>query len=69
MQVAQGHLNANGKLWTETIRRVALTGSAVGVGIPGLLMEYQGAFRGKQSDKPGNFTVGRGKRMGTDRYR
>lgn len=44
--------------WIEIVWGVALTGSAVGVGIPGLFMKYQGAFRGKQSDKPRNFTVG-----------
>lgn len=41
-----------------------LTGSAVGVGIPGFFMKHQRAFRGKQLDKPWGFTVGwGGKRM------
>ena len=41
-----------------------LTGSAVGVGIPGFFMKYQGAFRGKHLDKPWDFTGGGVKRGG-----
>lgn len=44
-----------------------LTGSAVGVGIPGFFMEFEGTFRGYHPDKRWDFTIGWGKRVGMDR--
>lgn len=40
-----------------------LTGSAVGIGIPGFFMEYKGALRGKYLDIPWDFTIGGGGRF------
>lgn len=51
---------------TEVKSRGELTCSAVGVGIPSLFMEYQGAFWGYEPDKTWDFTVEWG-RIGRDR--